>query len=119
MEQLESRAVRYERGDGLNDCWKNWKHWNSPEEHRDGLTEFKHRDGLSNVERGFVKKYIEKQRRHLTTIERVGEIEATIDSGAACGEFVRDLCNDVPIRQCAEIWRGMLFRTHQDNRVQR
>ena len=91
------------------------------EEHCHGLTEFKHRDGLSNVEKGFVQKFnnIEKQRRHLTTIERVEEIEATTDSGAACGEFLRDLHNDVPIRQCAESWRGVLFRTHQDNRVQR
>ena len=106
MEQLESPAIPHEHRDGLNESWKNWKHWNSPEEHRDGLTAFKHRDGFSNVEIGFVEKFnnIEKQRRHLTTIERVEEIEATIDSGAACGEFVRDLCNDVPIRQCAEIW---------------
>ena len=52
-----------------------------------------------------------KQRRHLRTIERFEEIEATIESGAACCGFPRHLCKDVPTRQCAESPRGKMFRT--------
>ena len=44
----------------------------------------------------------DKQRRHLRTFESFEEIEATINSGAACCVSPRDVCNNVPVTQCAE-----------------
>ena len=58
-----------------------------------------------------------KQRRHLRTIGSFEVIEATIDSGAACCVFPRDVCNDVPIRQCAESRRARMFRTSSGQKV--
>ena len=59
----------------------------------------------------------EKQRRHLRKIQCVEDIEATVDSGAACCVFPRDLRNDVPIRQSAKSWRGVMFRTASGQKV--
>ena len=59
----------------------------------------------------------EKERRHLRKLQCFKDTEATIDSGAACCVFPRDLCNDVPIRQSAESRRGMMFRTASDQKV--
>ena len=60
----------------------------------------------------------EKQRRNLRKIQCVEDIEATVDSGAACCMFPRDLCNDVPIRQSAESPRGMMMlRTASGQKV--
>ena len=39
-------------GTGLTKIEKSWNSWKSREEHREGLTEFMRRDGLSNVEKG-------------------------------------------------------------------
>ena len=55
----------------------------SREEHREGFTEFKHRDGLSNVEKNDLCRPTDKRRRHVRTIDRLEEIEATIYSGTA------------------------------------
>ena len=54
-----------------------------------GRQTFKHHDGLFNVEGGCVQNIsnIEKQRRHMRTVECSEEIEATIDAGAACFVF--------------------------------
>ena len=72
----------------------------SREEHCEGFTEFKHRDGLSDVEKGCVQHInsIEKQRRHRSAIGIFEEIEATTDAGEACCVLPWDLCNDVPIQ---------------------
>ena len=58
----------------------------------EGLTQFEHRDGLSTVGKRCVQNVsnIEKQRRHLRTIESFEETEATTDSGAASCVFPRD-----------------------------
>ena len=76
-----------------------------------GGQKFMHRDGLHNVEKGCVQNInnIKKRRRHVRTIDNFEEIEATIDSGAACCVFPPDLCSVVPIRQCAESRRGLVF----------
>ena len=62
-------------------------------------------------------KSTETQRRHLRTIECFEEIEATIDSGAACCVFPHGVCNDVPTTQCGESRRGMMFRTARGQKV--
>ena len=59
----------------------------------------------------------EKQRRHLRKIQCFEDIQATVDSGAACCVLPRDLCNDVPIRQSAESRRGVMFRTTSGQEV--
>ena len=99
--------------DGLCDSWE------SREEHRQGLTEFKRRDGLSNVEGRGVQNTnnVEKTVQTLETIECIEENEATIDSGAACCLFPRDLCNGVPTRQCAKGRRGTTLKTASGQRV--
>ena len=105
----ESCETRVQHRDGLD---KGWNRWKSLEEQREGLTGFKHRDGLSNVVKECMQNIInrEKQRRHMRTIENE-ETDATLHSGAACCVCPRDLCNDVPIRQCPDSRRGMMLRT--------
>jgi hypothetical protein len=51
-------------------------------------------------------------------------IEATIDSGAACCVFPKELCRHIKIKPCAESARGAMFRTasgqtvaHEGNRT--
>ena len=59
----------------------------------------------------------ETQRRHSRTIQCIEDVEATVDSGAACCVFPRDLRNVVPIRQSAESPRSMMFRTASGQKV--
>ena len=59
----------------------------------------------------------EKQRRHLRKIQCVEDTVATVDSGAACCVFPRDLLNDVTVRQSAKSWRGVMFRTANGQKV--
>ena len=52
---LENLEFRDKLRDGMNDKWKSWNSWNSREEHREVVAELKHRDWLSNVEKGCVR----------------------------------------------------------------
>ena len=92
-ESWKSWTSREEHRDGFD---KSWNSWRSREEHREWLAEFKNRDLLSNVGKGCVQNTNNTTASALDNDWSLQKIESTIDSGAACCVFPRDMCNDVP-----------------------